>query len=156
MITAKCILSKTFINEDSPYIQLLRKNNVNIKDMFKGDNLSSFQNTIRKYKSKLKLIPLGTYLGLYPSHDCNKNAVKYAKSNPGVDVYSGVIISISTFYGNKWWSNGHIFNVKDGKVIEVTDLGDEGWSKGDPVYYYGVLVPKKSWTPVNKLFDFSR
>jgi hypothetical protein len=44
-------------------------------------------------------------------------------------------------------AQNNIVNVKNGRVIEVTDSMD-AWVPGDPIYYYGTICPEAVWSKI--------
>jgi hypothetical protein len=161
MITSKHIFQvlESKINEESSYVRAItnhRHDPHTLKDIFSDDFLSEFNQLKQSIPTKFKLIPLGQYIGNMKSNACVRNSIDYAKSYPEFDVYYGHVIYI---YG-EWEKFRHFFNVKNGKVMEVTD-SMEAWVPGDPIYYYGLPCPKEMWSkayadPNNAIMKISR
>ena len=80
-------------------------------------------------------IQKGQYIGTMRAHDCDKNSMKVFKQE-GLDVYIGYALFYDKSYDD-WRYAGHVFNVKNGVVIEYTDLYPLNFND---VYYFGEKV----------------
>jgi hypothetical protein len=157
MIIAKTILSK--LNEDSSYASWIKKTlHLNsISDLLENPKYTDdLHYILSEVPSRCKLIPLGTYIGNMPKGKCNINAAETALKDSSYILYAGVIILLATALNGKvsWSLVPHFFNVKNGKVIEMTS-SDIKWNPGDPIYYYGVPVNSKWWNSKNLISKHS-
>lgn len=99
---------------------------------------------VKHYDAK----PMGEFIANMKTGSCFKNARVWARRN-NADVYTGFLLvrdEIYTYKGGKqkktykWSAGKHVWPVKDGRVIEVTDIG------GGPEIkrlYVGMRVPDK-------------
>jgi hypothetical protein len=96
---------------------------------------------VRESKAKMltefPIIPLGENVGTMAWHNCDENARKHFKAT-GDTLFFGYMLLPK---GHPEYSGitAHAFNVRDGKVLEMT--GGIDWHK--ETIYVGVAVPEK-------------